>query len=85
MEIQTYLCKCLDKITRINDLDDVPGHLAGSGGQSQLQLQSLKVFNKYLIEEALRRPYKLRRLDDPEEPLADEPDIEKQVSVEEIQ
>ena len=33
-EIQTYLCKCLDKITKISDLEDVPGRLPGSDGHS---------------------------------------------------
>lgn len=76
-EIQTYLCDCLDKITKIGDLEDHPGRTAGSDGQASLQLSSLKRFNKYLIDEALHRPYKLRRLDDPEEPEVDEIDVEQ--------
>lgn len=75
-EIETYLCICLDQITRINEME-LNADL-GTSFQKQ-QLQSFKIFNRYLITQALNRPYKLRRLDDPEEPdIVSDAEDEKQ-------
>jgi len=67
-EIQTYLCKCLDKITGVDGPSSelVQDGLHGQGGREQ-QLEQVKIFNKFLIDTALERPYKLQRLDDPED------------------
>jgi len=67
-EIQTYLCKCLDKITGVDGPSSelVLDGLHGQGGREQ-QLDQVKIFNKFLIDTALERPYKLQRLDDPED------------------
>lgn len=44
----------------------------------------MKMFNKYLIEQALSIPYRLRRLDDPEESEGDDLEAEKQAASEEV-
>ena len=58
IEIQTALCECLDKITKVaenENLFTVP---------IQNQINQIKIFNKYLINLAIQKEYVIERTDE---------------------
>lgn len=64
IEIQTELCKCLDKITQV----DREGSTAECSASQKID--QIKIFNKYLINLAIQHQYNIKRLDSESEESA---------------